>query len=88
MQACILPAILRAGNECMVTSILLMQTRSKMSKASPFPRRNNPMTKEREALKKAWPGMAKITKDNQLDRPMFIDSPGNYVVANYACIPY
>ncbi|XP_068749732.1 large ribosomal subunit protein mL45-like isoform X1 [Montipora capricornis] len=75
-KACILPAILRAGNECMVTSILLMQTRSKMSKASPFPRRNNPMTKEREALKKAWPGMGKITKDNQLDRPMFIDSPG------------
>lgn len=57
-------------------NILLTQARPKMSKTSPFPRRNNPMVQERDNLKKTMPGMAKITKENKLDRPMFIDSPG------------
>lgn len=47
-----------------------------MSKTSPFPKRNNPMKKEKEAMMKSMPGMAKVSKDKKMDRPMFIDSPG------------
>lgn len=75
-KVCVLPAMFRAGHESMVMNILLTQARPKMSKRSPFPRRNNPMVKERDNMKKTMPGMAKITQENKLDRPMFIDSPG------------
>jgi len=62
-----------------VTSILLTQTRPKMSKSSPFPKRNNPMKAHREGLAKSMPGMSKTNKEKTLDRPTFIDSPGTYL---------
>ena len=41
-------------------------------------------------MKKTMPGMAKITQENKLDRPMFIDSPGTWDFGNFllhtACI--
>ena len=75
LQVCSLSTIFRAHNS-MVTSILLIQTRPKMSKTSPFPKRSNPMKKDREAMIKSMPGMTKGKEDRKMDRPMIIDSPG------------
>ena len=48
-----------------------------MSKTSPFPKRSNPMKKDRQAMIKSMPGMMKGNDDGRkMDRPMLIDSPG------------
>ncbi|CAH3172982.1 unnamed protein product [Porites lobata] len=70
-----LPTLIRA-HDSMVTSILLIQRRPKMSKSSPFPKRNNPMKKQREDVRKSMPGISKMNKEKAMDRPFFIDSPG------------
>ena len=70
-----LPTLIRA-HDSMVTSILLIQRRPKMSKSSPFPKRNNPMKKQHEDVRKSMPGISKMNKEKAMDRPFFIDSPG------------
>ena len=70
-----LPTLIRA-HDSMITSILLIQRRPKMSKSSPFPKRNNPMKKQREDVRKSMPGISKMNKEKAMDRPFFIDSPG------------
>lgn len=76
-QACSLPTVFAfRAHDPMVASILLIQTRPKMSKTSPFPKRSNPMKKQREDVSKSMPGISKMNKERAMDRPMFIDSPG------------
>lgn len=65
----------------MVTSVLLIQTRTKFSKTSPFGRRPNPHKKQREENQGSQHGayLAKMSVSRPLDRPIIIDSPGNAI---------
>ena len=69
----------------MVTSVLLIQTRTKFSKTSPFGKRPNPQKKQVEEQKKSQHGayVARMSVARPLDRPIIIDSPGNTVSSFY-----
>ena len=69
----------------MVTSVLLIQTRTKFSKTSRFGKRPNPNKRDLEEQKKSRHGayLAKMSVARPLDRPIIIDSPGNTVCSFY-----
>lgn len=75
------PATIFRAHDCMVTSVLLIQTRTKFSKTSPFGKRPNPHKKQIEEQKKSQQGayLARMSVARPLDRPIIIDSPGNAV---------
>lgn len=75
---CFSPAAIFRTHDCMVTSVLLIQTRTKFSKTSPFGKRPNPQKKQLEEEKKSGHGayLARMSVARPLDRPIIIDSPG------------
>ncbi|KAJ7365669.1 39S ribosomal protein L45, mitochondrial [Desmophyllum pertusum] len=71
-----LAAVFRA-HDSFVTSVLLIQTRTKFSKTSPFARRKNPIQRQRENTKDPKGAyIERMSVDRRLDRPIIIDSPG------------